>query len=521
MRLFATALALASLTLSPAIAARPVQFAQTAPSEGALILPLGSAADLPLRGAMLDSASRDAVARALQSARFDFKRNATLALRGIGPWSQILVIGTGTDPLSATQLQDLGGAAARATASENAPVTLVASGFDTVPGAAAQIGIGARLGAYSFDRYRSEDPNQPRPAGRDTPLTIVTSDSSAAQAQWSAQGQALADGVFFARDLITEPANTIYPESFVERTREAFRGVPNVRIEALGVPEMERLGMGAIMSVGKGSARPPRMLIVEYRGPGAQGAPIVLAGKGITFDSGGISIKPGSGMWRMKTDMSGAAAVTATVLSLARSRAPVHVIAISGLAENMPSGTAARPGDVVRAHNGRTIEILNTDAEGRMVLADAVSYAERRFRPAVIVDVATLTGAIVTALGSQYAGLFSRSDPLAQQLLAAGQATGEDLWRMPLHSRYAEALKSPIADTRDIGEGGGPGAGLGAHFIGSFVTPATPWAHIDIAGTAWTASDAPTVPSGAAGMTVRLLDRFVRDFRPVPAPAAD
>jgi leucyl aminopeptidase len=282
---------------------------------------------------------------------------------------------------------------------------------------------------------------------------------------------------------------------------------------------MERLGMGSILSVGKGSARPPRMLVVEYRG-GGSAAPIALAGKGITFDSGGISLKPGTGMWEMKGDMGGAAAVIGAVLSLAKSQAPVNVVGIAALAENMPGSSATRPGDVVKAMNGRTIEILNTDAEGRLVLADAVTYAERQFRPAAIVDVATLTGAVSTALGDEYAGLFSRSDALAGQLTAAGAATGEELWRLPLHPNYAKDMNSDIADIKNVVEGGGPGAGLGAHFIGYFVER-TPWAHLDIAGLDIRRSSLPTVPEGFAGFGVRLLDRFVRDFRPVPAASAE
>jgi leucyl aminopeptidase len=281
---------------------------------------------------------------------------------------------------------------------------------------------------------------------------------------------------------------------------------------------MERLGMGAILGVGKGSQRPPRMLMVEYRG--SPNAPLVaLAGKGITFDSGGISLKPGTGMWAMKGDMGGAAAVVATVLSLAKSGAPVNVVAIAALAENMPGGSATRPGDILRAHNGKTIEVLNTDAEGRLVLSDAVSYAERKYRPAAIVDVATLTGAVTTALGDEYAGLFSRSDPLAEQLLRAGKASGEELWRLPLHPNYAKDMKSDVADIKNVDEGGAPGAGLGAHFIGYFVE-ATPWAHLDIASMDLRSEALPTVPKGLTGFGVRLLDRFVRDFRPVPAVAA-
>ena len=521
MRLFAVAAAalLAATALSPARAERPIEFAATAPAGGALVLPLRNADHLSHASGVLDDQARQAVARALTAADFDYERNAVLALRGIGPWSKIVVVGTGPTPFDNKGVQDLGGVAARETATEKGPVAVLTQTFPSGgPDAGAHLALGAELGGYSFERYKYVDPAKPRDAALDAPLTIVTADPAVVQARYRRDGASLANAVTFARDLISEPANVIYPESFVERTREAFRGITNVDIQVLDVPAMERLSMGSILSVGKGSVRPPRMLVVHYRG--SSGQPVALAGKGITFDSGGISLKPGSGMWEMKGDMSGAAAVIGTALSLARAQAPVNIVAIAALAENMPGGSATRPGDIVRALNGKTIEILNTDAEGRLVLADAVAYAERQFRPAAIVDVATLTGSKVTALGDEYAGLFSRHDGLAAQLTAAGEATGELLWRLPLHENYAEDMESDFADIKNVVEGGGPGASLGAHFIGSFVTPATPWAHLDIAGNELGDSTGPTVPDGAAGYGVRLLDRFVRDFRPVPAAAA-
>ncbi len=513
---FALAL-LATASALPAAAARPVTFASEAPREGALVLPLGARGDLAARAPALDSATRSAVERALDAAEFDYKANSSLSLRGIGPWSQIVVIGTGSEPLTARSLQEIGGLAAQQTAKVNGPVTLMATGLSSQEGdAAAQIGMGAGFGGYTFERYKYVDPAKPRSLGRDAAFTIVAG-AGASQQAYGREGRALVEAVSFARDLAHEPANVLYPATFVERTREAFRGVRGVTVTALDVPAMERLGMGSILSVGKGSARPPRMLIVEYRGAG--GAPIVLAGTGITFDSGGISLKPGAGMWAMKGDMGGAAAVTGAVLSLARSGAPVNVVAIAALAENMPGSAASRPGDVVKAINGKTIEILNTDAEGRLVLADAVAYAEQRYKPAAIVDVATLTGAVSTALGDEYAGLFSRSDALADQLLSAGQRTGEDLWRLPLHANYGKDMESDIADIKNVVEGGGPGAGLGAHFIGYFIER-TPWAHLDIASVDLASKTSPTVPEGFSGFGVRLLDRFVRDFRPVAPPVA-
>jgi len=516
----AFALLAAATALTPATAARPIAFA-AAPAQqgGALVLPLASEADLAVRGAGLDAATRAAIGRAVAAADFDFKAGSTLALRGVGAWSQIVLIGAGAEPLTAATLQDIGGTAAAETIANDGPVTMLAAGLGArVPDAAAQIAIGADMGGYSFGRYKYADPAAPRAKGLDAPLTIVGGGGDAAT-RYDAGGRHLNEAVRFTRDLITEPANIVYPESFVERTRAAFRGLAGVTIEVLDVPQMERLGMGAILSVGISSARPPRMLIVRYQG--GSGAPVVLVGKGITFDSGGISLKPGLGMWRMKTDMSGAAAVVGAALSLAGSRAPVNVIAIAALAENMPDGAATRPGDVVKAYNGKTIEILNTDAEGRLVLADGVAYAERKFKPAAIVDVATLTGAVVGALGDDYAGLFANNDALATQIEAAGEATGEAVWRLPLNAQHAKDMRSDIADIKNSAESGGPGASLGAQFIGYFIDGGTPWAHVDIAGMAWRSEALPTVPKGAAAFGVRLLDRFVRDFRPVPAAPAE
>lgn len=515
MRLLLAAVALACVGLpGRASAERPVLFSPAVTVQGgALVLPLRGKSDLARFAAHVDPATRASIERSLDSEAFDYARHGTLMLRGVGPWTRILVVGLGTVPLTARDLQDVGGLAAQQAGSVDGPVTIVVNGLASADAnAASQVAIGARLGGYSFDKYKYVDPAKPDPAGRQAPITIVTS-APGAEAAFRRDGQALADAVEFARDLIREPANAVYPQSFVERTQAAFRGVPNVTIQVIDESQMERLGMGSILSVGKGSQRPPRMLVVHYRG--AAGAPLVaLAGKGITFDSGGISLKPGTGMWAMKGDMAGAAGVVAAVLGLAKSQAPVNAVAIAALAENMPGGNASRPGDVVRAYNGRTIEILNTDAEGRLVLADAVSFAERNLKPAVIVDMATLTGAVSTALGDEYAGLFSRNEALAAQLEAAGAATGEELWRLPLHPNYAKDMKSDIADIKNVVEGGGPGAGLGAHFIGYFVE-ATPWAHLDIAGVDNRSASQPTVPEGLSGFGVRLLDRFVRDFRPV------
>lgn len=475
-------------------------------SDGSLVLPLASEADLAERTAALDVATRQAIASALKTAEFKYSEGATLSLRGIGPWRRVLVVGIG-DKATAGAFQNLGSTAGRALMHEAGPVAVLAGAL-TGPHLA-DLAIGMGLGGYRADLYDTVDR---RPSATDV-ITVIGANAAAAEQLYTGRGNSLVKAMTWTRDISNEPANVVYPEVFVERARKAFAGLPGVTIEVLDVAAMERLGMGSILGSARGSQREPRMLIVRYTGPGAAGrAPVVLAGKGITFDSGGISLKPGANMGDMKFDMSGAASVTGAVLSLAGSGAPVNVVAIAALSENMPDGAAIRPGDVLRAMNGRTIEIVSTDAEGRLVLADALSWADAKLAPAAIIDVATLTGAIVTALGDDYAGLFSRDEALAGQIESASKATGEAVWRMPLHPSYAKDIASDYADLKNSGSG--PGGGLGAQFIGEFVRKTTPWAHLDIAGVAYgKASD--TGPAGSTGWGVRLLDHLVRDFRPI------
>ena len=485
---------------------RPVTFAAETPAaSGALVLPLTAESDLASRAASLSEGEREAVRRALSSARFDYEAGKTLTLRGLGGWDVILIVGLGETP-EAKAWQSAGAVAGRALRDEAAGLTVLAGGLSA--DAAAELAIGLGLGEYRSDFHQAKARAR-SPGG---PVTVVTEQASAAEGLFRPRGEALVTAMAWARDVSNEPANKLYPETFVERARTALSGVPGVTIEVLDVPAMERLGMGAILGVGQGSARPPRMLILRYRGAGAPDAPVVLAGKGITFDTGGISIKPSTNMGNMKMDMSGAASVTGAFMALATSGAPVNVVAVAALAENMPDGRAIRPADVLTAMNGKTIEIVSTDAEGRLVLADALSWIDANLQPAAVVDVATLTGAVRGALGDEYAGLFSRHDALADQLAAAGETVGEPLWRLPLHPSYGADISSTIADLKN-GGGEGAGAGTGAHFIGEFISRDTPWAHLDIAGVAYGAAN-DTKPAGSAGFSVRLLERFVRDFQP-------
>lgn len=480
---------------------RPVDFALQAVGKGVLAI-LVNGPELPAAG--LDAATVAALRSAMGAARFDGKSGSVLALHAIGPFAQIHLVGTAGDEGRTRRLQAAAGKTAQDLRSAEHPISVVGN---LAPADAAAVALGFQLGQYRFDRYKTQGRTQP-PVQK---VTIVTSDPAAAAAQWNDRGRHLAAGVALSRDLASEPGNVLYPETFVARVRDAFAGVANVRIEVLDEVAMRKFGMGSIAGVGQGAARPPRIMVVEYRG--GQGAPLALVGKGVTFDSGGLSLKPGKGMWEMKSDMTGAASTMGATLSLARSKAPVSVVAVAALAENMPDASAQRPGDVVRTMSGKTIEVINTDAEGRLVLADANEYVVSRYKPAAVVTIATLTGAVVQALNDEYAGLFSRDDRLASAVQVAGEKSGEDVWRLPLHRNHADDLKSDIADIRNSVEGGGPGASLGAAFVGYFVDPATPWAHLDIAGVNWADRSTPTTPKGASGWGVRILDEFARSRR--------
>ncbi len=516
VRIFAALAALLVAAAAPfdALAQRTLTFeAHGLPDSGTVAIAV--AEGLPEGGsfAAIDARSQGALRRLAAAERFSGRKASTLDLRGFAGYDRLLVIGTGKEAPAAAALEEIGGTVARSLGKSRSPrVELVWDGDE--PAAAAHLAFGAELGQYGFGKYRTARPDSSRTdddegaAPGKGELVIRSRAGSAAAGDYATQWKPVAGAVAFARDLVTEPANALWPEEFVSRVRVQAAGLP-VKIEVLDVPAMERLGMGGILAVGQGSQRPPRLLLVSYSGGASGEAPLAFVGKGITFDSGGISIKPGTNMWRMKYDMSGAAVSVATVLGLAGRGAKVNAVAVAALAENMPSGSAGRPGDVVRTASGRTFEVMSTDAEGRMVLVDALWYVQRQHRPKLVIDIATLTGSIVTALGGDYAGLFARDDALAAQLAASGEASGERVWRMPLRDDYAKGLRSPVADLRN--GGGSPGAGVAAYFIGEWVPRDLPWAHLDIAGMAWTDSGNPTVPAGATAWGVRLFDRFVRD----------
>jgi len=483
------------------------------PNGGAVVVGVLEGKVLTPSAASLDAQSGGALIRAIAASRFDGKRDQILAL--LAPaglkFSRVLLIGLGKpETVDSLAAQGFGGTLVAQLGSSGEVQAWVA--VDVVEGLklsaaefAANVAQGARLRSYEFDKYQTKRKSEDKPSLKK--LVVATEDSAAAKAAFAPLDQ-IADGVFLARDLVSEPANIIHPESLADEAKKL--AAIGVEVEVLGEKQMKKLGMGALLGVGQGSARESQLVVMRWNGAkDRNAAPLALVGKGVTFDSGGISLKPGQGMEEMKWDMAGAGAVIGAMRALAGRKAAANVVGIVGLVENMPSSTAQRPGDVVTSMSGQTIEVINTDAEGRLVLADALTYTQQRFKPKAVIDLATLTGAIIISLGHEYAGLFASDDDLATRITAAGKAVGEKVWRMPMGEAYDKEIKSEIADMKNVGgrEGGSITA---AQFLKRFVEDVA-WAHLDIAGMAWSKKDKPTCPKGATAFGVRLLDRLVAD----------
>jgi len=365
--------------------------------------------------------------------------------------------------------------------------------------------LGMRLRAWRHDAYRTKLADDQKVTL--TSVTVINAAADAA-AEW-ARESAVADGVEFTRELVTEPGNVIYPESFVARCEARLAGTGLV-MRVLGEDELRTLGMGALLGVSQGSPRPPRVLAIVWNGGTAGAKPMAFVGKGVTFDTGGISLKQPAGMEDMKWDMGGAGAVAGAMLAIAGRKAKANVVGVCGLVENMPDGHAQRPGDVVKTMSGQTVEVINTDAEGRLVLCDALTWVQKEYAPSAIIDLATLTGAIIATLGNEYAGIFSNDDGLAGKIQAAGKAIGEPLWRLPMGPAYDKMIDSPIADMKNMGSKFA-GSITAAQFLQRFVNKGTPWAHLDISGMVWADKAGATWDKGATGYGVRLIDRYVWD----------
>lgn len=384
---------------------------------------------------------------------------------------------------------------------------LIMENFPNADEFLAHLAYGAKLRAYKFLKYKSSKKD-----GSEkflSKLDIVFSNPSSVEKLFKPLNN-IAEAVYFARDLVNEPPNHLYPESFAKRITAKLRPL-GIKVDVIDEKQMRKLGMGAAIGVGQGSDFPPCMVVMHWNGSKSSEKPVAFVGKGLTFDTGGVSIKPAAGMEEMKMDMGGAAAVTGLMIALATNKSKANVVGIVGLAENALSGRAYRPSDILKSYSGKTIEVLNTDAEGRLVLADALSYIQKIYKPKLIVDLATLTGAILVALGHEYCGVFANNDKLWKQLETASKDSGERIWRMPLDPVWKKEVESSIADLQNIGKTRNAGSCTAAGFLEHFIEGNTPWAHLDIAGTAWVKTDQPTVPKFGTGFGVRLLNRFVQD----------
>lgn len=476
---------------------------------GAIAVPVYDDATLSAAAQIAEDATGGALSRAIGASRFTGKPGQTLEL--IAPagmdLSRIVLFGLGAkDKLTDGTFEKAAAAVVGKllTGGETA-ISIVLAGEATAD-QAARAALGARLAAYRFDEYRTKLSADKKPS-LDT-VHVAVDDVAAAGTSWESWS-AVADGVDLARDVTNQPPNILNPETYAKKIEGMAEH--GLEIEILDEAKMTEIGMHMLLGVGQGSDFESHIAIMRWNGGNEGDAPLLFVGKGLTFDSGGISLKPGAGMDEMKGDMGGSAAVVGLMRALAGRKAKVNAIGIVGLVENMPGGNAQRPGDIVQSLSGQTVEILNTDAEGRLVLGDVLWYSQERFQPRLIIDLATLTGAMLIALGNCRAGIFSNDDDIADQLFAAGKASDEPVWRMPIGDEYEKHIETKNADMRNMGEGRLAGSISAAEFLKRFVND-KPWCHIDIAGTAMGGmKDDPRQPSWGTGYGVRLLDRFVRD----------
>jgi len=489
-----------------------ISFANTGDvSTGAVVVTALEGRKLSASASALDKKTDGSILRAMKASRF--KGNADQSLTILAPagvkLDRVLLVGLGkAKDLDDKASQNAGGqiyAALCSVGSSSVTVCVDAIEGSSVKPAdmAAEMAYGAKLRSYRFDKYRTKEKPEAKPSLKN--MKLQCANSAKARTTYS-RSEKIAEGVFMTRDLVSEPSNILYPDTLAKRAKELSR--LGVKVEVLTEAQMKKLGMGALLGVGQGSIRESRMVVMQWNGADKNDQPIAFVGKGVTFDTGGISIKPSAGMEDMKWDMGGAGVVIGLMKALAGRKAKANVVGVVGLVENMPGGNAQRPGDIVTSMSGQTIEVLNTDAEGRLVLADALHYTNDRFKPKFMVNLATLTGAIIISLGNEHAGLFSNNDRLSERLSESGVDVGEKLWRFPLHDNYDKMLNCDAADMKNISGGRGAGSITAAQFLQRFVGK-TPWAHLDIAGVTWSSKASSVVPKGGTAFGVRLLDQLV------------
>ena len=492
---------------------------KSAPADGVAVVFAEEGRKLTPTALDLDKKAKGLLSKAADITGFKGKKEQTVDL--IAPqglkFARVAVVGTDKPgSYSAEDWLNLGGVVRGLLSGKEAPaahIFLETSGGEIAPADIASFALGAMLRGYKFKKYKTKSRKKNGATNEADERTlkkiVIHCADPKAASQAFASARAIGEGVTLARDLVNEPANVLGPAEFAARAKELTK--LGVQVEVLGPKALEKLGMGALLAVGQGSEKPSHVAVLQWKGAGPKGGePIAIVGKGVTFDAGGISLKPAAGMEDMKGDMAGAACVVGLMHELAARKAKVNAVGIIGLVENMPSGGAMRPGDVVTAMSGQTIEVLNTDAEGRMVLADCLWYAQERFKPKAVVNLATLTGAVMVALGKEHAGLFSNNNELASRLIAAGDVTGEKLWRLPLGPKYDKMIDSKVADMKNTGGKWG-GSISAAQFLQRFIKETTPWAHLDIAGTAMSSVDSDINRSWGSGFGVRLLDRLIAD----------
>ncbi|MBL95962.1 MAG: Cytosol aminopeptidase [Alphaproteobacteria bacterium MarineAlpha3_Bin5] len=488
------------------------------PNSGVLVFVLPEVGKLSSLVSSFDKTTKGQVKRAIKVSGFTGKKGEELTL--IEPHgtkiTRLILVGLGaSDKANLTVLKDVGGIVAKQveTIAEKVSVSIQPFGRGRYPPeeAVTQFALGAMLRSYRFDKYLTKKNKDKLPILK---TLIIHSENSSKIRQMFKRQAAIVDGVFLTRNLVTEPANILYPAEFAFRVKKELKKL-GVKVSILTEKDMKKHSMGALLGVAQGSSREARLVVMEWDGLEGKSKrndkPLAFIGKGVCFDTGGISLKPAGGMEDMKWDMGGAGVVAGLIKTLALRKSKTHAIGAIGLVENMPDGNAQRPGDIVKSMSGQTIEVLNTDAEGRLVLCDVLHYVNKKYKPKFLVDLATLTGAIIISLGYERAGLFSNNDELAKNLLKSGEATGEKLWRLPLGEEYDKLIDSDIADIKNISGGRGAGSITAAQFLARFVGE-TPWAHLDIAGVTWSKKDTATVPKGGTAYGVQLLEYLIKQY---------
>ncbi|WP_085908624.1 leucyl aminopeptidase [Kiloniella majae] len=485
------------------------------PNIGAIVATVTDGGQLSTTAQQFDDKTGGALSRAINSSSFKGKKGELLEIlapNGIEN-SRIILAGLGNpNELKETDFENLGGQLYKDLSSKGEKVVCFCADDASVQGASgdnagALIAYGALLRSYRFDTYKTTSKNDTKNSLDE--FSVFSADSASTESAYTELSK-VAEGVFFTRQLVSEPPNELYPATFASQAKELES--LGVKVTVLDESDITKLGMNALYAVGMGSERESKVVIMEWNGASEKSAekPLAFVGKGVTFDTGGISLKPAAGMEDMKFDMGGAGTVFGLMKALAGRKAKVNVVGACGLVENMPSANAQRPGDIVKSYSGKTIEVLNTDAEGRLVLADVLSYTQEKYNPRLVIDLATLTGAMIIALGNDIAGIFSNNDTLCEQLTSAGLGVDERVWRLPLADCYDKLLDCDAADMKNIG-GRAAGSITAAQFLQRFIDKDRPWVHIDIAGVAWSTKEKAIAAKGATGFGVRLLDRFVAD----------